>query len=316
MTLLSPGRLWLLLVVVAVLAAYVVVHRRRRRRVVQFPNLPLLAAVLPTRTAWRRHLPAGAALLALGAGVVGLAHPATKQQVPRDGSVMLAIDVSGSMAATDVSPTRLQAAVAAAKGFLADAPERLRVGLVAFSDHAWVLNTPTTDRAAVRGSLDTLKPGPGTAAGEGLHTAIGAIGATSTATSNPTDKPAAAIVLLADGASTVGQSLQSAAAEAADAGVPVDTVAFGTDHGAVQVSGRTVAVPVETTALQAVAQTTDGTFFRAASTGELQRVYSQVGHGVGFETQVHELVPLFTGAMLALLIAAAAMALLWSPRLV
>ena len=313
MTFLDPARLWLLLAVAALVAGYVLAQRRRRRAAVRFPNTRLLAAILPRRTAWRRHLPAAAALLAVTAGVLGLAHPATQHRVPRNGAIMLAIDTSGSMVATDVTPTRLKAAVSAAQSFVAGAPAQLRIGLVTFTDRATVLATPTTDRAAVRGALGTLTRGPGTAAGEGLYAALGALGNVSDATSG--GKPPAAIVLLADGASTVGRPLESAAQAASDAGIPVDTVAFGTDHGTVEIGGRTVPVPVETGALRAVAGATGGSFFTASSAAQLRSVYDEVGRGVGFETRYREYLPLLTGVAVALLFAAAVMGLLWMPRL-
>lgn len=311
MTFLAPERLWLFAVLLVLAAAYVVLRRRRRREAVTFPNALLLSSVMKRRFAWRRHVPAAAAVLALAAGIVGIARPATAEQVPRAGEVMLAIDISGSMAATDVTPTRLKAAVTAATGFVHDAPPNLRIGLVVFSDRATVLATPTTDRAAVTGALATLRPGPGTAAGEGLYAALHALGPTKTTGS----KPAAAVVLLADGASTVGRSLADAAQAAKQQGVPVDTVAFGTSHGTVRLGGQTVAVPVETTALHQVATTTGGKFEAAASSQQLRSVYEEVGHGVGFETRYTEFVHLLTGVAVALLLVASALALLWMPRL-
>lgn len=311
MTFLAPERLWLFAVLLLLAAAYLVLQRRRRRDAVTFPNALLLSSVLTQRFAWRRHLPAAAVSLALAAGILGIARPATAEQVPRAGEVMLAIDISGSMAATDVTPTRLKAAVKAATGFVQDAPPNLRIGLVVFSDRATVLATPTKDRAAVTGALKTLAPGPGTAAGEGLYAALHALGPTKVTGS----KPPAAVVLLADGASTVGRSLTEAAQAAKQQGVPVDTVAFGTSRGTVQLGGQTVPVPVETAALRQVATATGGQFQAAASSQQLRSVYDEVGHGVGFETRYTEFVHLLTGVAVALLLVASALALLWMPRL-
>ena len=319
LTLLAPGWLWLLLALAVAIAAYVVVQRRRRRPAVVFPNLRLLASVAPRHAAWRRHVPATIAMLAVGVGILGLARPAMTHQVPRDGAVVLAIDESGSMAATDVSPSRLQAAVQAATGFVEDAPSGLEIGLVTFTDQATLVVPPTTDHPTLTAALASLHRGPGTAAGEGLFTALDALEpVTGSAPLEPDDAgvPPAAIVLLADGANTVGRSLTDAARAAAARGVPVDTVAFGTASGTVETGGRTVPVPVETGALKDVADATGGTFYAAATASQLRQIYDDVGHGVSIATEYDELVPLVTGVVLLLLLVAAGLGLLWRPRLV
>ncbi len=319
LTFLAPTWLALLAVVAALAIAYVVVQRRRPRPAVVFPNLALLASVVPRSAAWRRHVPAAVALGALAVGAVGMARPAIERHLPRDGVVVLAIDESGSMAATDVSPSRLEAAVAAAQGFVRDAPIDLEIGLVTFTDRATVLVPPTTDRQTMTAALSTLSRGPGTASGEGLFAALDAIESVTAdgeLNADDTGVPPAAVVLLADGANTVGRSLDDAAAAADERGVPVHTVAFGTDAGTVETGGRTVPVPVETTALNAVASTTGGTFATAASTAQLRDIYDSVGRGVSLATEYRELVPLLTGIALALLLVAVGLGLRWRPRLV
>src|SRR5213592_2850995 len=150
MTFLSPSRLLLLVFVFALGAAYVVLQKRRRHYAVRFTNIALLDSVAPKRPGWRRHLSAAIAGVALIAMVVGLARPARDEKVPREEAVvMLAIDVSRSMTATDVAPSRLESAVAAAKDFVDGVPGGFRVGLVAFDDEARILATPTLERQVV-----------------------------------------------------------------------------------------------------------------------------------------------------------------------
>jgi Ca-activated chloride channel family protein len=316
---LAADHLWLFVLVAAFAAAYVVLQQRRRHVPVRYPNLPLLAAVAPRRPGWRRHVVAAALLIAMSALVLSLARPARSEQVPRDEAiVVLAIDVSGSMTATDIKPNRLQAAIAAARDFVSEAPEAYQIGLVAFDDSAHLMVAPTTDRAALSAALGRLRRGPGTAAGEGVYTALDAIDATAAkdqlGSLDSAGRPFATVVLLADGASTVGRSVQSAAGAAADAKVPVSTIAFGTDHGRARVSGRLVPVPVDDAALRQVATTTGGRFYRAASSEQLRQVYDDIGTRVGHITRQHELVlPLAAIAALTLAAAAGA-AMFWSPR--
>ena len=266
MTFLAPDKLWLLAAAAALALAYLVLQRRRRHVAVRYPNLELVAAVAPRSAAWRRHVTAGAALAAVVLLLLALARPAVADEVARDeATVVLAIDVSGSMTATDVAPTRLAAAVAAAKDFVENVPDTFDVGLVTFDDAAHVLATPTTDRAVVTQALDRLTRGPGTAAGDGLFAALDTIAEATGETVSPGEAPFAGVVLLADGASTVGRSLDEAAAAAADQHVPVYTIAFGTDQGTVEVDGETVPVPADPAAMSAVADTTGGEMFEATS---------------------------------------------------
>ncbi|HET9444364.1 MAG TPA: VWA domain-containing protein, partial [Acidimicrobiales bacterium] len=177
MTLVNPGRLWLLAALPALAAGYWLLQRRRRPRAVRFTNVELLGAVAPARAAWRRHLPAAGMALALATLVVGLAGPVARVRVPKEAAtVMLVVDTSASMNATDVSPTRLDAAVEAASAFVEDLPAQHRVGLVAFDARARVLRAPTTDHGAVVDAIEGLALGPGTAAGDGHRAVVGAEG--------------------------------------------------------------------------------------------------------------------------------------------
>jgi Ca-activated chloride channel family protein len=319
MTFLAPHWLWLLAACVALAAAYVVLQRRGRHKAVRHPDLALVASVAPRYAGWRRHVTAAAVVLAVTGLVIGLARPARAMVVPRDEAVVvLAIDISKSMSATDIAPNRLAAAVAAAKHFVDDAPGSYRIGLVTFDTKGHTITTPTTDHTAVTEALDTLKPYKGTAAGEGLATAVDLVKAAdgTNASTSKGDKPYSAVVLLTDGDSTVGRPLSQAAAKAEKAEVPVFTIAYGTDHGTAQINGSSVAVPVDRVSLQRVAEATGGTAYTATTAGQLAAIYDRIGVRVGTTTdQVELTLPL--AAMAAALLACALIGTaVWSPRLV
>lgn len=306
MTFLASERLWLLVVVAALAVAYLVLQRRRRHYAVRFTNLDLLASVAPKRPGWRRHASAGLVGLALAGVVLGLARPVRDERVPKEeATVMLVVDTSVSMEATDVAPDRLQAAQAAARTFVDGLPDGLLVGLVAFDGSTRLLATPTADHAAVEHAIGQLATGPGTAAGEGVYAALGAI----------TDKRSAAIVLLSDGVTTVGRPVEQAAAAAARQGVPVTTIAFGTDTGTVEVQGQVVPVPADPATMSAVAEATGGTFFEAFSAEQLREVYRDIGQRVGYEVEQREVGMTFVAVGFVLLLVALAAALVWTGRI-
>ncbi len=312
MTFLAPARLWLLAVPALLAAAYVAFQFRRPKYAVRFTNVELLDKVAPDRPGWRRHVPALVLLAALGALVLSIARPARAVEVPREeATVILALDVSLSMGADDVEPSRIEAAQAAARDFVAMVPDELRLGLVAFSGNAASLVAPTTERAPLLAAVDNLQLGEGTAIGEAIFTALDAL---------VLDRPdveelGAAIVLLSDGETTVGRP-DAAAAEAAVArGVPVSTVAFGTDAGFVVVQGETIPVPINEEALADVAEATGGQAFAADTAGELTSILEGVGAAVGFETEQREIGDWFAGLGLLLAAAAAAGSLVWFSRL-
>jgi Ca-activated chloride channel family protein len=317
MTFLAPGRLWLVVGVLGLAAAYVVLAQRRRHYAVRFTNLALLASVAPRRPGWRRHVPAAACAFALLFLVVGLARPARAERVPKEAAtVMLVIDVSASMEATDVSPTRLDAAVSAAAKFVDGLPARLQVGLVAFDRTPRVLAPPTSDHALVTAALQQLQVGPGTASGDALTAALEAIAASQgDVPATAASKQTAAIVLLSDGVATVGQPPEQAAAAAAAQHVPVTTIAFGTDTGTVTVQGRTIPVPADTASMQAVADATGGRAFTAASAGQLNQVYKDIGSRVGYTVQRHEIGMTFVFLGMVMLVAALIGSLVWSGRM-
>lgn len=318
MTFASPQRLWLLLAVVALLAVYLVVQRRRSRYAVRFTSLALLDKVAPDRPGWRRHLPPGLYLIMLGLLVTGFARPSADVQVARErATVIVAVDVSLSMQSTDVAPDRLDAARTAAAAFVKSLPEQFNVGLVAFAGEASTLVAPVTDRDAVLARIETLSSDAVTEQGTAIGAAIAAsLQAVQTVDAEAdADPPPARVVLLSDGANTAGIDPDQAATEAAAAGLPVDSILFGTSAGKLTLDGRVLDVPVDGATLQAVAETTGGSYHEAASAAELDDVYSDIGSSVGFITEHQDISARFIGFALLLAFAAAAASMLWFSRL-
>jgi Ca-activated chloride channel family protein len=299
----SPLALLVLLAVPLAVLAHVAAGRRRRRYPVRFPALATLAAVAAPEPRWSRHLPFALLACALAALALSLARPQKTVQVPVErASVVLVTDVSRSMSATDVSPTRLEAARGAAESFLGKVPDELRVGLVTFSDSAQTLQTPTTDHDAVKRALDTLQPIAGTATGAGLATALGDLkikGGDSSAR-----RPPAALVLLSDGSATDGAAADQVAAEAKRLHVPIYTVALGTPNGTIEIQGRTLSVPPDPDALERIASTSGGAAFKAEDSDELDAVYDRLGSQIGTKPEKREITTYFAGAALLLLGAA------------
>jgi Ca-activated chloride channel family protein len=352
MTFLAPALLLGLLLVPLLAGLYVLVQRRRSRYAVRFTNLDLLANLAPRQPRWRRHVPAALYLLAVALLAFGLARPSMVVPVPRDdATVILAIDVSGSMKAEDVAPTRLAAARAAAQGFVDGLPEGVRVGVVAFATRPATLVTPTADRAAVRTALDGLAARDGTAMGDALMQVLdlaeavrvsdgsaptGGIGDTTTglsdvapdAAAGPTpgnpagDRgPAVAAILLSDGANSAGDTEPlDAAKRAASLGVPVYTIALGTPAGTVEVTDEnglpvTLDVPPDTATLRQIAETTGATAFDAPTADELKVVYDDLESRVGWTDEQQEVTWLFAAAALLTVVVAAGLSALWFGRL-
>jgi Ca-activated chloride channel family protein len=304
----APLFLLALLALPAGAAMHWLAQRRRRRYAVRFPGAPVAALAVPVAARWRRHLPA--ALLAAGAAALALAlaRPEATVAVPvEQASVVLVTDTSRSMTATDVAPDRLAAARSAAERFLDEAPDELRVGAVAFSDTARVLQPPTTDHEQVRGALGGLLADGGTATGDGLDAALRAI--------EPADgdrRPPAAVVLLSDGKQTVGRDAVEVAQEAGQARVPVYTVALGTPDGVVDGNLR---VPPDPEALAEIARASGGQAFEAADGDELTAVYERLGSQLGTREETREITAAFAGAGLLLLGGALAGSVRWFGRL-
>lgn len=316
----SPGRLWWLIAVAAMAAVYVAVQFRRTTYALRFSNIELLDKVAPRRPAWRRHVVAGGYLLALAALVVAVAQPQAEQRVPKErATIILAIDTSLSMQATDVSPTRIDAAKVAAVKFVRSMPPKLRLGVVDFSGSTKLLVPPTTERDLAVRAIQDLQLGQGTAIGAAMDTSLTAI-----ASSVPGDgdtKIPAVIVLISDGKDQ-GQSLPvpTAIERAKQAEVPVFTIAYGTPQGYVDIddgNGATqrVPVPVDEPALADIAEQTGGRSFAAATAGELEEVYDQLGSAVGYDIEQQEITWKVLAGALAGLMVVGALSLLWFQRL-
>jgi Ca-activated chloride channel family protein len=310
----APDRLWLLAAVAALAGLYVAALRRKRRYGVRFSNVALVDKVAPRGPGWRRHLPAAVFLAMLCVLVVAFARPAAETKVPRErATVLVALDVSNSMAATDVEPNRLEAAKSAALAFVDRLPARFNVGLVAFDGSASVIVAPTTDHQAVDSGIRGLVTGPATAIGEAVFSSIEAIANfDQQAGTNP---PPARIVLLSDGANTAGRSPEQAAEAAQAAHIAVSTIAYGTPEGTVEVNGQLIPVPVDGPALERLAKSTNGAYYEAASGEELQKVYLDIGSSVGFRTIRREVSVWFIGFGLLAAFGAAVASLVWSSRL-
>jgi Ca-activated chloride channel homolog len=312
----QPDVLWLLLAVVLLAFLYVVMQLRRERYEVRFTNLELLDVVAPRRPRWRRHLTAAVFLLGISALVVAAARPFAEVRVPRErATVVLAIDVSFSMMADDVEPTRLDAAQEAAVDFVQGLPASMNVGLVAFDGTARVLVPPTPDRASVQQAINGLQLGPSTAIGEAIFASLDAV---EMAPPGETDEPAPGrIVLMSDGETTVGRPNDMGADAAVRAGVPVSTISFGTPFGEIVLEEEPVPIPVPVSPepLRAVADATGGTFFEAGSLADLEDVYADIGTSIGYTTEEQEVTHRAVWVALALLALTAAMSMTWFSRL-
>jgi Ca-activated chloride channel family protein len=260
-------------------------------------------------------------LFGLLALVVGLAEPTRKVRVARQrGTIMLAIDTSGSMSATDVNPNRLAAAEDAARRFVDKLPAGLEVGLLAFDSQTRLLASPTLDHGVVLSAINSLAVHGGTATGEAIYQSLAAIatqpgGAVA-------KKPAAAIVLMSDGTPTIGRSGQSprqtvveATAAAKRAGVPVDSIAFGTVNGTVQAQGEVIPVPADPQAMADIASGSGGKSFTAVNGAQLNSVYDQIRKSVGYDTVPRDMTAWFLGLGLVLSVLTSAAALVWTQRL-
>ena len=349
MSFLAPLLLLGLLLVPVLVGLYAWAQRRRSRYAVRFTNLDLLANLAPRRPAWRRHVPAAFYLAAVAALVLGLARPMMVVAVPREeATVMLAIDVSASMRATDVEPTRLDAARETARSFIDQLPKGVRVGIVAFASQPVTLVAPTADRAQLDAALTGLRALDGTAMGDALMQVLdiaeqiqaadaannvcghavaldrlprplrdGDPGAVDT----PTGEPLVAAILLSDGANSVGVADPIAAAErAASLGVPIYTIALGTAGGQVQVldeTGQTVTVPVppDRTTLAQIGQITGAAAFDAPTAEDLSAVYANLQSRIGYTNQEQEMTAWFAAGALALIVVAAGLSAVWFGRL-
>jgi Ca-activated chloride channel family protein len=280
-----------LLAVLLLMGSYVAMQFARRRRVLRFANMEVLERVAPIRAGRWRHVPAILLATSLVLLTTAMAGPTSDIRIPLNRAVvMLVIDVSESMASNDVPPSRLAAAQEAGKQFADELTPAINLGLVEFAANASLLVAPTTNRDAVKAAIDSLKPMPKTATGEGIFTALQAIATVGSVMGGGEGPPPARIVLESDGAANVPldqnapQGAFTAARAAKDQGVQISTISFGTPYGTVDYEGATIPVPVDDQTLQEICKITDGQAFHADSLESLKEVYSTLQRQIGYET--------------------------------
>jgi Ca-activated chloride channel family protein len=270
---------------------YIIVRLARKKRLLRFANMELLQSVAPKRPTRWRHLPTMLLVLSLLLLTVAMAGPTHDVRIPRNRAVvMLAIDVSQSMRATDVPPNRLAAAQDAAKQFADELTPGINLGLIAYAGTATVLVSPTTNREATKRAVDKLQLADRTATGEGIFTALQAIATVGAVIGGGDGPPPARIVLLSDGKETVPSNpnnpkgAYTAARTAKDQGVPISTISFGTPYGYVEINGQRQPVPVDDEMLKKIAELSGGQAFNASSLVELKNVYASLQQQIGYET--------------------------------
>jgi Ca-activated chloride channel family protein len=312
---LAPGRLWLLLVVASLVVAYIAAQRRRAVNTVRFTQIEMLEQIAPRRPGWRRHAVAGVQLAALTVGVLGAAQPVERSTTRPNsaGKIILLFDVSLSMQADDVAPNRLQAAKQAGVDFVDAVDADIDVGLISFSGTISTDVDPTTDRGRLTSAIEALQLGEGTAIGDAIAAGVRVL-----QRGQPTGESPGTLVVLSDGETTQGRPTADGAQVAADAKVPVYTIAFGTASGAITNpdTGAVDPVPVKLDELQSAADTTGGKAYVAPSADELAKAYADIranlqqttGEAV---TTIHELTWRYVLAAVLLLMVAWAVGLWW-----
>ena len=283
MTFQSPLLLLGLLAVPLLIGLYLASQKRRQAYTVRFTNLALLGQVMGKGPGFRRHLPAILFIAGLAGLLVSMARPQATIRIPKgQTSVLLAVDVSGSMAATDVQPTRIDAAINAGRTLIDKLPGNAQVGLVIFNSQAQVVAPLTSDKGSVKDALGTLAPGGGTAIGDAIQVSVAQL-ANVVDPNGPKSQNYARVILLTDGSSNTGVENATAAAQAAKARIPVDTIGIGSRNQTVLVQG--IAVDgVDEQALQSIASSTGGHYYFAADEGQLNKIYSDLGSHIGWVT--------------------------------
>lgn len=344
MDFLWPFMLWGLLLVPVLILAYILAQRRRQRYALRYASLSLVKEALGKGPGWRRHVPPFLFLLGLIAMIIALARPISVIQLPsEEGTIILAMDTSGSMQADDLSPNRMEAAKVAARAFVEREPDSVRIGIVSFSDNAFVVQAPTTDQDAVLNAIDRLYPQRGTAIGRGLETSLSAIfdlpgqneafrandpfGSSPFGSPGPAGAPSitpvpkgtfapAVIVLLTDGENNQGPDPAEIAQQASDLGVRVYTIGIGSKEGSVlHIQGRSIRTRLDEDLLKQVAETASGNYYNASSEADLESIYSNLGTRLVLRTEKTEVTAGLTGLAAALSIVGGILSLLWFNRL-
>ncbi|MFN8482409.1 MAG: VWA domain-containing protein [Anaerolineae bacterium] len=340
MSFIWPNMLWLLLLLPLFIIWYVRVQRRRRQWAARYGSLGVVQGGAGARLGWRRHVPLVFFLIGLTLLIVGLARPQAVIEVPKVyGTIILAFDVSGSMAADDIKPTRLDAAKTAAQAFIERQPSTVQIGVVSFSESGLSVQPPTNDQGLVLAAIKRLQPARGTSLASGISAALTTIatatskepqtnfysnratGEPPTPTPTPTPVPQgtyspAAIVLLSDGENNVNPNPLQAAKTAADRGVRIYTIGVGSPSGAMlKVEGFNVRSRLDEKTLQQIAQLTDGAYFNAQNAQDLREIYQNLDSQLVVRAEKTEVTSLFAGAGLLMLLLGGVFALVWLGRL-
>jgi Ca-activated chloride channel homolog len=312
----APWFLLLLLALPLAIGAYLLADRNRRAAAASFASPRLLPSVAPRRPGFRRHVPMALYAVALTVATIALARPEATVAVPEErASVVLVTDVSGSMEARDVEPSRIAAVREAALDFVDRAPGRLRVGAVTFNHSVQAIEPLRAERDEVRALLEGLRPSGGTATGDGLAAALALL-----ERGPRRERAPGAVILLSDGASTHGRDPIPLARRAARLRIPVYTVALGTDRGTIQVEGPggesvTRQVPPDRETMRRIATLSGGRTFATAEGDELATVYERLGSRVATREERRQVTAAFAGGAAALLLLGGALSLRWFGRL-
>jgi Ca-activated chloride channel homolog len=302
----SPDRLLILLVIPLLIVAYIIAMHRKNRRGMRFTNTSMLDVVVPKQSQWRRHLAVALSLLSLITLTAAFAQPKTQVDVPRErATIVVVIDASLSMEATDVQPNRLAAAKQAAVAFVESLPEKYNVAVVSMSGNPNILVPPTLAHNTVENAINTITLQESTAIGESIITAMRALEQAPKDPANPDAIAPGAIVMLSDGTNTAGRAPQQAAAEARAAKVPIYTIAYGTENGYVDLDGKREPAPVDHELMKQIAEASGGQYFSAATPDQLKTVYANIGSEVGYEKADREVTARFAGYGLAFAVLAA-----------
>lgn len=331
----------LLLTIPVLVLLYVLAQRRRKKYAVRYASLSLVKDAMGRGPGLRRHIPPLLFLFAITAMIVALARPIAVVTLPtQEGTVILVFDVSGSMAADDLKPNRMEAAKTAARTFVDHQNAAVRIGVVSFSDNAFVVQSPTIDRDAVNAAINRLSPQRGTAVGRGILTALDAVteegdaelsaggrptpsffGPTPTPTPTPKPLPKgvyapAIIILLSDGESNIGPSPTDVLDGAINQGIRIYTVGVGSPEGTIlRIQGRAIRTRLDEAILKKIAEKTDGEYFNAANETDLRSIYEKLGTHLTLRTEKTEITAVFTALGAFLSLVAGFLSLWWFNRL-